>query len=102
SEQKYSCRKLHIVSVGLRGHLPAAWPVSSQHRQCLHPHTFGSTGSRTQASSARIFSMLERVCANDYSGSTNVFSRISRRQRGPSPVLPGCNPSRSELSPLPD
>jgi len=43
SEQKYSCRKLHIFSVGLRGHFPTACAVCSQQRRCLQPHTLGST-----------------------------------------------------------
>src|SRR5439155_19271739 len=60
SAQKYSWRKLHIFSVGVRGHLPTVCPISLQQSTCLQPHTLGSTDSLTQASSARIFSMFER------------------------------------------
>jgi hypothetical protein len=56
---KSTSRKLHFVSEGVRWHLPTACPVSLQQSRCLQPEALGSTGSRTQASSARIFSIEE-------------------------------------------
>lgn len=45
SVHRYSCRKLHIFSVGLLAHFAATRPVFSQQSMCRQPQTFGSTGS---------------------------------------------------------
>ena len=58
----------------------ASWPLSSQQRTFRQPHLLGSGVSFTQASSARILSMLMRVRVMGTQSDRRFGSTDLRRQ----------------------